>query len=358
MTFAIDSRPVFVAPNPSPLSERAVSPIAGIPRLFDPDADAQRQTKLPALNEPSPLADRLAAQGLLRQIDAAGNLADSPAGNREMPDARGGVIDESPTADGGFGGIMSKQGMLLLQFFAFFQKAFENDIKLRSALTQMNAESLKASVEAIKKGGLANMMGNVSGATISLGMAGAGAFQQLKTVATPTSALRPDVTPDVPPLSPSPSSSPLSPPLSPPSSSTTPRFDTGNTPAVAGAQDLPDVPLAPPAPEVPEMTPSTVAADTTLNPLEAQRTKGQALMQLAGTTGSIATGSGRYAESIAQADQRQKDAASQVHKDATGSTQEQANRDSAMIADMLKAIETAMQSRTSAMGLIAGNIRA
>lgn len=342
MNIVSENRSAYVAPSALfPALDVAASK-AGMAQLFDADAQTPMQpdANAPGLEVPSSQADRNAAHEWLRQLNAAGN--------GDMPDS------DKPASDDGFGGLMSSQALVLLRYFAFFQKAFENDIKLRAALTQLNADTLKGSVDAIKRGGMATMMGNLSGATISVAMAGAGAFQQLKKVPE-ASALKDGARADVP--SPTPTSTPT-PGTNAPNVDATPGATPSGTPDV-------DTPAssATPAPSTPDVdipdggTPAQTPAEAR-HPLDDQRFKAQALLQLANTTGSVATGSGNYASAIAQADRQQKDAAMQVHKESTSSTQEQANRDHAMITDMLKAIETAMQSRTSAMGVIAGNIRA
>ncbi|MGC7404902.1 IpaC/SipC family type III secretion system effector [Pandoraea pneumonica] len=340
MNTVIENRPAYVAPSQLlPAWDEAATKV-GMARLFDADAQthAQSATHAPGLDVPSSQADRNAAHEWLRQLNAAGN--------GDVPDS------DKPASDDGFGGLMSSQALVLLRYFAFFQKAFENDIKLRAALTQLNADTLKGSVDAIKRGGMATMMGNLSGATISVAMAGAGAYQQLKKVPE-ASALKDGTGADVP--SPTPTSTP---------GTNAPNVDATPGATPSGTPDV-DTPASSttPAPSTPDVdvpeggTPAQVTPEAR-HPLDDQRFKAQVLLQLANTTGSVATGSGNYASAIAQADRQQKDAAMQVHKESTSSTQEQANRDHSMITDMLKAIETAMQSRTSAMGVIAGNIRA
>lgn len=361
MNTAVESRPAYVAPSQLLPTWDADGPKADIPQLFDADAQANNRANsphdihAPALNTPSSQADRDSAHQWLRQLNAAGN-GETPGGDPLAGnDGTGGM--------GGIGGIMSSQALVLMRYFAFFQKAFENDVKFRAALTQLHSETLKGSVEAIKRGGVATMMGNLSGALISVGMAGAGAYQQLKKVPE-AGALKDGARADVPAPTPTSATGANSPntagalDVDAPASTIPP--STSTSPATADV-DLPEggaPPSATPDVDVPEAGTPTPAATEGRHPLDDQRFKAQALLQLANTTGSVATGSGNYASAIAQADRQQKDSAVQVHKDSASSTQEQANRDQASITDMIKAIETAMQSRTSAMGVIAGNIRA
>jgi len=364
MNTAVESRPAYVAPSQLLPTWDAIGPKADIPQLFDADAKANNRANsphdihAPALNTPSSQADRDSAHQWLRQLNAAGNGEKPPGGDPLAGnDGTGGM--------GGIGGIMSDQALVLMRYFAFFQKAFENDVKFRAALTQLQSETLKGSVDAIKRGGMATMMGNLSGALISVGMAGAGAYQQLKKVPE-ASALKDGAKVDVPAPAPTPATgaganSPnpagtldVDAPAStiPPSPSPSPA-----TPDV----DMPEggaPPSATPDVDVPEASTPTPATPEGRHPLDDQRFKAQALLQLSSATGGVATGGGNYASAIAQADRQQKDSAVQVHKDSASSTQEQANRDHASITDMIKAIETAMQSRTSAMGVVAGNIRA
>lgn len=309
----------------------------------------------PSLKMPPPDADRESAVDLLNQLNDA-DAVDRPGGERmEVGDGQGG--DRGDSGDSGegdgsndIGGIVSNAAVLLGEIFAFYQKTFDNSIQLRNTMSRMNAQAVLASADAIRQQGLSNMVGNITGASLQLSMAGAGAFKSMQGLSGERNAMKARATtPDSPaPQTMNPTTPGGPPPVDAPSTTQSP-------------PDRPDVPA--PSPDLAPATdvtpaPTNSLADEMDNIAKVAQAKGTALTMLSRPVGDIATAGGSFAERLAMQEQKLNDGASTVNKNSADSMQDVANRDNALLAEMLRAIDSVAQSRSGAMSNIAGNIRA
>ena len=91
---------------------------------------------------------------------------------------------------------------------------------------------------------------------------------------------------------------------------------------------------------------------------QAKQTTGKAIMEASNAAGGIAGGSGRYAATLEQADQQISQASGRVASNASDEARERSRKADSIIQDLLKTLEGVSQSKSAAMGAIAGNIRA
>ena len=225
-----------------------------------------------------------------------------------------------------------------------------SDDQLRNTMSRMNAQAVLASAESIRQQGLSNMVGNITGASLQLGMAGAGAFKSMQGLSGERNAMKARATaPDgAPPQTMPPGTAGVQPSVDTPSTTQPP---PGRPDAPAPAPDLAPAPDVTPAP-------TNSLADEMDNIAKVAQAKGTALTMLSRPVGDIATAGGTFAERLAMQEQKLNDGASTVNKNSADSMQDVANRDNALLAEMLRAIDSVAQSRSGAMSNIAGNIRA
>lgn len=300
----------------------------------------------PLLMRPAAGASRQGAVDLLKELNGEG-----PATGKRKA-----------LGDGEINGVISAAAVLIAQFLTYYQKQFDNSIKLRNTMSQMNAQAIMGSADAMKRQGMANLMGSASGGMLQFGMAGAGMFKSLKGISGERDALKartvapgtPDTLSQTPTL---------------PAASTVPEVTPSSSASRRASADLDaqaDVPVSHAEVPTPAHAPeSTLVPDPpSPNPdelgLAARRsqTQGHALTMLAAPTAGFATGTGRYSEMLAGQDQKLKDGASAVTKDSSNVMQEQSNRENTNISDMIRMIEAITQSKSSAMSTVAGNLRA
>lgn len=330
--------PVLSPGNPSPGTLKL--------DVFRPEGQTD-DPRRPSLKLPPPDADRDGAIDLLNQLNDS-DTADAPGAGD------GPTGDSSDSGEGGgsdhIGGIVSNAAVLLAEIFALYQKTFDNSIQLRNTMSRMNAQAVLASAESIRQQGLSNMVGNITGASLQLGMAGAGAFKSMQGLSGERNAMKARATaPDgAPPQTMPPGTAGVQPSVDTPSTTQPP---PGRPDAPAPAPDLAPAPDVTPAP-------TNSLADEMDNIAKVAQAKGTALTMLSRPVGDIATAGGTFAERLAMQEQKLNDGASTVNKNSADSMQDVANRDNALLAEMLRAIDSVAQSRSGAMSNIAGNIRA
>ncbi|VVD90854.1 Invasin IpaC [Pandoraea capi] len=343
----VHHQPVAVAPETLNSPKDPQRSPALLYNVFSPDAevddddDAQR----PSLMNPPPDANRKDATDWLKEQGS-----DMP-GTKDKPSPRG-------------GSLISEDAMLLSQFYAFFQKAYENSLKMRNTIAQVNTQSVIATANALKEQGMAQMMGGISAGVLQGAMAGAGAFQSMKGISAERQALKMQTPkPDTPPTS-TVANTPEGPaPDAPRSNVNAQAPDDAPPPPRTDATD--DTPDAPPPPTSQEPTPDTTPATSADGPSAEEMnllgrrksTQGAAFTMLAAPTGGLVDGTARYASALAQQDQKLSDSGAQLTKDGVNNLQDQANKDNTLIVEMLRALENVNQAKVSSAAAIAGNLR-
>ncbi|WP_331692250.1 IpaC/SipC family type III secretion system effector [Pandoraea sputorum] len=329
--------------------------------LFTPnldDEDAQR----PSLANPPPHANRLDAIDWLR-----------------LQDDRKRIGVDTPAKDGdkdiGSKGLVSDAALVLSLVYTFYVRAYENSVRLRNRMAEVNVDSVMAAADATRRQGDAAMWGGISSGAVQLAFTGMGAFQSLKGLSGERSALKtPTSTPDVTPPPPPPSSPDM------PSATNASTAAAGQSPASRrnsmDASVLDDTPPPPPprpdavdSVDVPDAPPSATNTDAAPGPdplnQEAMadngrraHTSGQALMMLGSPLAGVTSGASRYSELIAAQDQKVNDSGAQLSKDGVNTLQEQSNRDNSTLTEMLRAFDSVSQASIGSASTIANNLRA
>lgn len=340
---------------------RSPSSVLSPSLLFTPnlnDEDARR----PSLANPPPDANRLDAVDWLRQQDDKKRIGvDTPAKDGDK--------------DIGSKGLVSDAALILSLVYAFYVRAYENSVKLRNKMAEVNVNSVIAASDATRRQGDAALWGGISSGAVQLAFTGMGAFQSLKGLSGERTALKtptstPDVTPPPPP--------PASPDVPPAANAST--AAAGQSPASrrssVDANVLDDAP-APPRPDagdgvdVPNTPPPVTNTDADVasgpDPLNQEaladngrraQTSGQALMMLGGPLAGVTNGASRYSELIAAQEQKVNDSGAQLSKDGVNTMQEQSNRDNSTLTEMLRAFDSVSQASIGSVSTIANNLRA
>ncbi|VVE74126.1 IpaC/SipC family type III secretion system effector [Pandoraea sputorum] len=327
--------------------------------LFTPDLDDE-DAQRPSLANPPPHANRLGAIDWLREQDDKKRIGvDTPAKDGDK--------------DIGSNGLVSDAALVLSLVYTFYVRAYENSVKLRNRMAEVNVDSVLAAADATRRQGDAAMWGGISSGAVQLAFTGMGAFQSLKGLSGERTALKtPTSTPDVTPPPPPPSSPDV------PSATNASTAAAGQSPASRrnsmDANVLDDAP-PPPRPDaldsvdVPDAPPSATNTDAasapdTLNQ-EAMadngrraQTSGQALMMLGSPLAGVTNGASRYSELIAAQDQKVNDSGAQLSKDGVNTLQEQSNRDNSTLTEMLRAFDSVSQASIGSVSTIANNLRA
>ncbi|AKC69023.1 IpaC/SipC family type III secretion system effector [Pandoraea oxalativorans] len=341
---------------------RSPSSVLSPSLLFAPhldDDDAQR----PSLASPPPHANRLDAIDWLRQQDDKKRIGVDPMRNDGDKDI-------------GSNGLVSGAALILSLVYAFYVRAYENSVKLRNRMAEVNVDSVMAASDATRRQGDAALWGGISSGAVQLAFTAMGAFLSLKGLSEGRTALKtPPSTQDVTPPPPPPSTSPDVPPG--PNASTA---AAGQSPVSRrnsmDASVLDDAP-APPRPDAvdrgdaPDVAPPATNPDTDAasgpNPLDQEtmtgdgrraQTSGQALMMLGSPLAGVTNGASRYSELIAAQDQKVNDSGAQLSKDGVNTMQEQSNRDNSTLTEMLRAFDSVSQASIGAVSTIANNLRA
>lgn len=329
--------------------------------LFTPSLDDENAQR-PSLANPLPDANRLDAIDWLRQQDDKMRVGiDTPAKDGDK--------------DIGSKGLVSDAALVLSLVYAFYVRAYENSVKLRNRMAEVNVDSVMAAADATRRQGDAALWGGISSGAVQLAFTGMGAFQSLKGLSGERTALKtPTSTPEVTP--------PPPPPASPdvPSAANASTAATGQSPASRrnsiDANALDDVP-APPRPDAADSVDVPAAAPLATNtnadvasgpdPLNQEgmadngrraQTSGQALMMLGNPLAGVTNGASRYSELIAAQDQKVNDSGAQLSNNGANTMQEQSNRDNSTLTEMLRAFDSVSQASISAVATIANNLRA
>ncbi|VVD77148.1 IpaC/SipC family type III secretion system effector [Pandoraea anhela] len=366
----VRNQPVVLTPDSLEVPKKPSPPPALLYNVFSPEPEDDENQR-PSLMNPPPDANRKDAADWLKEQN-----------NNNKP----GTKDN----DSFIGSLISNDAMIMSEFYEFYQKAYENSIKLRNTLASVNTQAVIAAANAVKEQGLAQMMGAISAGALQAGMAGMGAFQSMKGISGERDALKMQAPkPDAPPPPPAtPKVTPETPEVSPtPTLANTPEAPAPqarrNSVDAQGPEDVPpprpnashdtpgvnDTPDAPPTASandpVPDTTPDTTP-DTLpdgpsaeeLNLMARQKsTQGSALTMLAAPTGALVNGTGQYAASLAQQEQKLTDSGAQLTKDGVNNMQDQANKDNTLIVEMIRALDSISQAKVAAASAIAGNLR-
>ncbi|VVE69886.1 Invasin IpaC [Pandoraea anapnoica] len=328
--------------------------------LFTPnldDEDAQR----PSLANPPPNANRLDAIDWLRQQDDEARVDNTPGQDGEK--------------DIGSKGLVSDAALVLSLVYEFYVRAYENSVKLRNKMAEVNVDSVLAAADATRRQGDAAMWGGISSGVVQLAFTGMGAFQSLKGLSGERTALKtqtstPDVTPPPPPpaspdVPPAPNASTAAAGQSPASrrnSMDANVLDDAPAPPRPNAADGVDVPDTPPPATNTDIDaapgPDPLNQDAMADNGRRAQTSGQALMMLGSPLAGVVNGGSRYSELIAAQDQKVNDSGAQLSKDGVNTMQEQSNQDKSMLAELLRAFDSISQATINAGGTIANNLRA
>lgn len=98
--------------------------------------------------------------------------------------------------------------------------------------------------------------------------------------------------------------------------------------------------------------------DDTKLKAHAKQTTGKAIMDSSSAASNIAGGSGRYASTLEQSEQQISQASSRVANTASEETRESSRKSDSFIQELLRTLDSISQSKSAAMGAVAGNIRA
>ncbi|GAB3629520.1 Invasin IpaC [Pandoraea terrae] len=372
--------------QPGPVSPDPVQAPPSIGQGQDKWIDIEGQSKpsntlgRPRLNPPPDAADMGAASNWLRQWAKPGPSSEEGPGTRGVPPPSG--ENRPPAFD--FSSFQSDQTRLLVQYLALVQKFMESDQGMKGLLGKLGFQWRQSEADAIKRAGVIGMSSSIATAAVQTAVAGVGAQQQLKGLSAERNALKFDAAPQpaparnlpgeaeavsgaLPPaaVDKAPAALTAAPPLAakPAAAAAPPPQADTQTPAGGNA-------ALKPADGNAASAPAAAARDDARNEerraymtnerlkAEAQREKGRAVAAVAGVTGGVMSGTGRYAETIEQARQRLDSAASQTLSDASASSRDHAARMEAQIQELLREMAQAMSAKAAAVGSVASNLRA
>ncbi|MGC0152614.1 IpaC/SipC family type III secretion system effector [Chromobacterium vaccinii] len=101
-----------------------------------------------------------------------------------------------------------------------------------------------------------------------------------------------------------------------------------------------------------------LAMDNTKLKGQAKQTAGKAIMDSSSAASNIAGGSGRYASTLEQSEQQISQASGRVANTASEETRESSRKSDSFVQELLRTLDSISQSKSAAMGAVAGNIRA